>query len=170
MSYSKQLQGQVDEYRATVKDGPINPYEIANWLIKKGWKPSEKDELSRMAGDITQAMRTQTEIDASGRKVRRKHVVKYKETNADGEKTQLFLWYDMEIAPPQFMFDSFQQRRGKIADACWQLKQDSDSYNEFHNKTIPIQVLMDFRDDMEERAMSTNYPTSEDDPGDEADL
>jgi len=170
MSYNKQLQGQIDEFRRSVKDGALNPYEIADWLIKRGWKAPQRDELSRMAGDITQAMRTQTTIDASGRKVRRKHVVRYKETKANGEKIQLFLWYDMEIAPPPFMFDSFQQRRGHIVDACWQLKQDSDSYNEFYNKSVPIQVLMDFREDMEERAMSKNYPTSEDDLGDDSEI
>ena len=169
MSYNKQLQIQIDEFGKD-KDGPLNPYEIADWLIRKGWKPPLKDELASLAGDITKAMRTQTVIDPRGRKVRKKHVVGYKETLANGEKIQLWLWYDVDIAPPPFMFESFQQRRGRIADACWQLKQDSDSYNEFHNKSIPIQVYLDFREDMEERSMSKNYPDSSDELGGDDDV
>jgi hypothetical protein len=49
------------------------------------------------------------------------------------------------------MQQSIQQRREAIADDCWQLKQDLDSYNEYHNPAEPLQVLLDFSEDVEER-------------------
>src|SRR5689334_16423114 len=52
---------------------------------------------------------------------------------------------------PQFMAQSIQQRREAIADDCWQLKQDLDSYNQYHNPAEPLQVVLDFSEDVEER-------------------
>jgi hypothetical protein len=80
--------------------------------------------------------------------------VKYKETMPDGTHIQTTFWFDKDIAPPQFMYESFQQRRSAVADDCWQLKQDLDSYNKFVNKGATIQILFDYRDDMEERELS----------------
>jgi hypothetical protein len=83
--------------------------------------------------------------------VRRKHALRLKDTGPDGAKRQLVLWVDIELASPQFMQQSIQQRRESIADDCWQLKQDLDSYNQFHNPAEPLQVLLDFTEDVEER-------------------
>jgi hypothetical protein len=96
-------------------------------------------------------MRTQYTTDAAGRRVRRKHAVRLKDTRPDGSKQQLVLWVDIELASPQFMQQSIQQRRQAIADDCWQLKQDLDSYNQYHNPAEPLQVLLDFTEDIEER-------------------
>jgi hypothetical protein len=86
----------------------------------------------------------------------------------DGTPTQTTFWYDKDIAPPQFMLESFQQRRGGAADICWQLKQDLDSYNKFHNKGTPLQISFDFRDDMEERELSARDPGLPPDTNEEA--
>ena len=71
----------------------------------------------------------------------------------DGSPTQLTLWWDIDHAPPDFMLQSFQQRRTAIVDGCWQLTKDVDYFNSHKNKAAPIQVLMDFREDMEERQL-----------------
>jgi hypothetical protein len=93
--------------------------------------------------------------------VRRKHAVKTAEKDSAGR--QLVLWYDMDIAPPTFMLESLQQRRSGLVDACWQLKQDQDSYNKYHNKAAPIQIHLDFREDMEEKEQSGYQPLDEQD-------
>jgi hypothetical protein len=49
------------------------------------------------------------------------------------------------------MQQSIPQRREAIADDCWQLKQDLDSYNQYHNPAKPLQGLLDFTEDVEER-------------------
>ena len=67
-------------------------------------------------------------------------------------------WWDIDLAPPHFMRDSFQQRRLSIADDCWQLKQDLDSYNKFYNKATLLQAEFDFREDMADREASGYQP------------
>ncbi len=162
MSYNKQIQTHIEEYRRTVNNGPVTSREIALWLIRESkWEPSLDEAADILTRDVSDALRTQFTTDADGRRVRRKHAVRYKETLTDGTKQQLTLWYDIEIAPPHFMLQSFQQRREGIAGDCWQLKQDVDSYNKFHNNAAPIQMLLDFTEDMEERGLSGDYPPPE---------
>jgi hypothetical protein len=45
---------------------------------------------------------------------------------------------------------AFQQRRQQIVMDCHQLKMDADSYNENYNKGKPIQMIFDFRLDLQE--------------------
>ena len=152
MSYHQQLQAYIEEYRRKVHDGPVQVADIAAWLIRDGrWAPSPQAALGLLARDLSEAMRTQYATDPAGRWVRRKHAVRLKDTDSDGAKRQLVLWADIELADPQFMQQSIQQRRDSIADDCWQLKQDLDSYNQFHNPAEPLQVLLDFTEDVEER-------------------
>jgi hypothetical protein len=58
------------------------------------------------------------------------------------------------------MLASLQQRRMGIADDCWQLKQDLDSYNDNWNPGDRIQIWFDFMEDMEERELSAHYPSA----------
>jgi hypothetical protein len=152
MSYHQQLQAYIEEYRRRVNDGPLQVADVAAWLIREGrWAPSPQAALGLLARDLSEALRTQYTTDAAGRRVRRKHAVRLKDTLPDGSKAQLVLWVDIEGASPQFMAQSIQQRREAIADDCWQLKQDLDSYNQYHNPAEPLQVLLDFSEDVEER-------------------
>ncbi len=52
---------------------------------------------------------------------------------------------------------SFQQRRVCIVADCRKLKVDVDSYNQNRNDGLPIQMVWDFTDDLEEieRAMES---------------
>ena len=52
------------------------------------------------------------------------------------------------------METAFQQRRQSIFGDCKQLKNDLDSYNENFNTAAPIQIVFDFRDDLEEAELS----------------
>ena len=45
---------------------------------------------------------------------------------------------------------AFQQRRQQIVGDCRQLKADTDSYNENNNTGKPIQMVIDFTDDLAE--------------------
>jgi hypothetical protein len=152
MSYHQQLQAYIEEYRRKVNGGPVQVADIAAWLIREGrWAPSPQAALGLLARDLSEAMRTQYATDPAGRRVRRKHAVRLNDAGPDGGKRQLVLWADIELASPQFMQQSVQQRRESIADDCWQLKQDVDSYNQFHNPAEPLQVPLDFTEDVEER-------------------
>jgi hypothetical protein len=168
MSQNKVLQDLVEEYRQEVGDGPLSLQAIAAWIYQNNrFRPTKEETLRLLVRHLSDAMRTQYKTDPEGRRVRRKHAVRYKETDADGTKRQLVLWYDIDIAPPHFMFESLQQRRGGIANDCWQLKQDLDSYNNYYNKGEPIQILLDFREDMEDREASGYTPLAEDSDSDD---
>jgi hypothetical protein len=160
MSYTQKIQEFIDEYRSTVNDAPVTSREIAYWLIDQNkCQPSLEESVNVLARHVSEALRTQYIISPNGQRVRRNHAVRYKETLPDGSKRRLVLWQQMEFAPPNFMYESFQQRRAGVVDELWQLRQDVDYYNAYVNKAAPIQVVFDFREDMEERAMGdgSNY-------------
>jgi hypothetical protein len=169
MSYNKEIQSFIEEYRRDVKDGPLASRQIAAWLLReKKWAPTTDEAIDILTRHVSYAMRTQFTIDPDGRRVRRKHAVRYSERRPNGTYTQTTFWYDKDIAPPQFMLESFQQRRAGAADVCWQIKQDLDSYNKFDNKGAPLQISFDFRDDMEERELSARDPNPPSDTAEEA--
>jgi hypothetical protein len=157
------LQGLIEQYRHEVADGPLTTQAIAIWILQNGlYKPSTEETEKLLLRHLSDAMRTQF-VTLGGRRVRKKHAVRHKETDADGKKQMLFTWYDIELAPPHFMYESLQQRRGSIADVCWQLKQDGDGYNKYYNKGQPIpEPLLDFREDMEEREASADQNPPDD--------
>jgi hypothetical protein len=156
MSFNKQLQQFIAEYLRDVKtEGPVTSREIAAWLLQeKKCQPTIEETVSVLARHVSEALRTKYIVAPNGQRVRQNHSVRYKETLPDGSKRRLVLWYQMEFAPPNFMYESFQQRRAGVADELWQLKQDVDYYNAYINKAAPIQIVFDFREDMEEKGMS----------------
>ena len=161
------LQGLIDQYRDEVADGPLTVSAIAIWILQNGkFRPSEEDTIKLLTRHLSDAMRTQFVFTPDGRRIRKKHAVRHKEAGADGKKQAMFTWFDIELAPPHFMHESLQQRRGSIADVCWQLKQDREGYNKHYNKGEPIpEPLLDFREDMEERQAMLDYR-----PPDDSDL
>jgi hypothetical protein len=165
MSFTKQLQQFIEEYRKTVKDGPVTSREIAAWLLQeKKCQPTIEESVNVLARHVSDALRTKYLTAPNGQRVRQNHSVRYKETLSDGSKRRLVLWHQMEFAPPNFMYESFQQRRAGVGDELWQLKQDVDYYNAYVNKAAPIQVVFDFREDMEERGMSGDGTFDDDTP------
>jgi len=166
-SYNRQLQALIEEYRREFGDEMSVP-EIAAWLIREGrWKPSMREAMTLLSRDLSQAMRTQYVMSPDGLRVRRKHAVKRREKLFDGTYKQLVLWRDIETAPPNFMQESFQQRRIGIVDDCWQLEKDRDCYNKYYNKAEAIEMLFDFREDLEEhRAASEDSGQADQDDTD----
>jgi hypothetical protein len=61
------------------------------------------------------------------------------------------MWAMLDNAPREHMRKAFIQRRAQIVDDCVQLATDVEVYNDRHKDQEPIQMLLDFRDDVEER-------------------
>jgi hypothetical protein len=159
MSFNKKLLLFIEEYKKSFNSGPVQSREVAAWLLRENkCQPTIEEAVDILARRVSAAMRTEFFTDPDGRRVRHKHSVRYKETLEDGTKKQMTFWWDIDLAPPHFMRDSFQQRRLSIADDCWQLKQDLDSYNKFYNKATPLQAEFDFREDMADREASGYQP------------
>lgn len=64
---------------------------------------------------------------------------------------QYTFWAIMKDAPREHMQKAFIQRREQIVGDCVQLSTDVDAYNALHDGQKPIQMIFDFRDDIEER-------------------
>jgi hypothetical protein len=52
---------------------------------------------------------------------------------------------------------AFQQRRRHIVGECRQLKNDVDSWNDGRSNEEPIQLLLDFTEDVAEISLPTEY-------------
>ena len=67
------------------------------------------------------------------------------------------LWDDIRSASREFIERAFQLRRRQIVGDCKQLKTDVDSFNDNRPEQAPIQLLLDFTDDVAEANQPTEY-------------
>lgn len=146
MSYLKQMQKIVNEYRKDRQPWPVDKRSIAAWAVRTGhWQPQPGALVSQCADELGRAMREEYFTDPQGRKVRAKHAAKFFK-----EGKQMTLWGDIRSEDRKFMFTAFSGRRQQILGECHQLKIDVDSYNQNRNSSEPIQVVFDFTTDLEE--------------------
>lgn len=145
MTYTEQLQRIVNEYIAAGQPWPATKIEIARWAISNDrWQPQPSLLVNMCAEEIVGAMREEFITDPQGRRVRAKHVARM--PDADGE--QAFLWDDIRTASREHMRVSVQTERQQIANWCFRLKQDVDSYNQNYNSGSALQLRLDFQDDV----------------------
>lgn len=156
-SMSEQLQRIFELYRQEVRPDPVSLGDVAAWAMQKGlYKPQVKDVIKIFCDDMARSLRQEKRVDAHGREYRAKHCIK-----KIIEGKQLVLWADIDSAPRGFMKESFQNRRRAIIGDCHQLKQDVDHYNDINPDTQPIQLVLDFTDDVAELEASNRRPSDD---------
>lgn len=144
-TFSEQLQQIANEYLDT-HEGVATAREIAAWALENDlWKPTRGALVNQLAEKLARALREEYIVDAQGRTVRAKHAARIAK---EGE--QLTLWADIRTASHEHLQVAFQQRRQQIVGDCRQLKLDVDSYNDNRNPKRPIQLVLDFTDDIAE--------------------
>lgn len=146
MTYVKQMQRIVDEYRLSGLPWPTSAKSIADWAISAGkWELPAAAIRRRCADDIASAMREEYMTDRKGRRVRLLHPAPL---SVDGQTEMI--WDDIRSASRDHMQVSFQHRRKGIVGDCRQMKVDVDSYNDAHPDAEPIQIVFDFTMDLAE--------------------
>lgn len=146
MTYQKQIQRIVTEYRESGERWPATKREIGAWAIKTGrWQMPPAAILDRCANDIGEVMAEIYFTDSKGRRVRLLHPATVKR-----QGTFFTEWDDIRTAPRKHMQMAFQQKRKAIVGECRQLKTDMDSYNDAHSDGEPIQISFDFTMDLAE--------------------
>lgn len=146
MTYVKQMQRIVDEYRLSGLSWPTSAKNIADWAIATArWELPAAAVRRRCADDIASAMREEYMTDPKGRRVRLLHPAPLE---ADGQTEMI--WDDIRTATRDHMHISFQHRRNGIVGDCRQMKVDVDSYNDAHPGAEPIQIVFDFTMDLAE--------------------
>lgn len=145
-SYNEQLQRFWHLYKEAGHEDTPTAKEVAAWAIEQGlWKPRASDIINVLSQDLARAWREEYGTDPKGRRYRKKHPVR----KSVGGK-QKYFWEDMDTAPRQHMEMAFAQRRQQIVGDCIQLKTDVDAYNDKNADQEPIQLVIDFEDDVEE--------------------
>ena len=157
MSLLEQNQRIVNQYRESGQPWPASSMEIARWAIDNNlWQINPGAVMRQCADQISGAMREEFFKDPQGRRVRLLHAAPYRKNGR-----QYLLWDEMRSASRQHMHLAFQQRRQQIVMDCHQLKLDTDSFNENYNKEKPIQMIFDFRLDLQElEIMSETIPAA----------
>jgi hypothetical protein len=148
--YNEQLQRvwhQFEEERGPV---PGTARDAVVWGIERGLiEPPEVDPLAKLAEDMSNALREEYATDREGRRYRVNHAVRMTKAGV-----QLTMWAIMRPEmPPSHMRKAFIQRREQIVGDCFQLATDVDVYNAMRSDQPPIQMVFDFRDDIEERKL-----------------
>lgn len=145
-NYTEQLQQIWKLYEAADRPLPATAKEVAAWAIDTGlWQPRPADIIGRCAEDLARAAREEYRTDAKGRRYRAKHPAKVVK---DGQLR--FEWADIDTAPRDHMQRAFALRRKAIVGDCHQIKVDIDHYNDARPDEPPIQLILDFTDDVAE--------------------
>lgn len=146
MTYLKQMQQIVNDYRSANQPWPASTREMAAWAIReRKWKMPSAAVEKRCAEDIADAMRELYFTDNRGRRVRALHPATVRRQGV------LFTeWDDIRTAPRMHMQLSFQQHRKAIVGECRQLKTAQDTYNALHPEEPPLQVSFNFYMDLAE--------------------
>ena len=145
-NYTETLQSIWRQYEDAGKPMPATAKEVAAWAISTGlWQPRPADVMSRCADDLARAAREEYRTDAKGRQYRARHPAKMMK---DGQLR--FEWADIDSAPRDHMQRAFSLRRRQVVGDCVQLKVDVDHFNDAHADEAPIQLILDFTDDVAE--------------------
>ena len=147
MSYAEQLRDVWNRYRVEVSPDPVDLKTVASWAIKQGlWAPRPIDLSTSLANDLAQALREEKRVDKAGREYRANIPVRSRAK--DG--TSLFEWADIDDAPRRHVEKNVQQERRSIASDCYALIMKVEHYNELHPEEEPIQLILQFEDDINE--------------------
>ncbi|MBL4800864.1 MAG: hypothetical protein JKY45_03150 [Emcibacter sp.] len=146
-NYKEQLRSVWAKYRKEVSHDPVDLKTVAAWAIDKNlWSPRPVDLSTSLANDLAQALREEKRVDKSGREYRANIPVRQKAKTGE----TLFEWADIDDAPRLHVVKSVQQERRSITSDCYALVMKVDHYNDVHPHEEPIQIIMDFEDDIEE--------------------
>lgn len=146
-NYKEQIRSIWKKYRDEVSSSPADLKDVAAWAIRqKLWHPRPVDLHTSLAGDLAEALREEKRVDSKGREYRANIPVRTK--RKDGPP--LFVWADIDDAPHSHVVKSIQQERRSIASDCYALVMKADHYNDAHPDRDPIQIHLNFEEDVEE--------------------
>jgi len=146
-TYNEQLQRIWHEFERMHGHVPTTAREAVQWGVRRGMiKVPEVDPFAKLSEDMSAALREEYATDAEGRRYRVNHAVRVTKGGV-----QYTFWAMMKDAPREHMQKAFIQRREQIVGDCVQLATDVEAYNAMKNDQPPIQMWLDFRDDVEER-------------------
>jgi hypothetical protein len=147
MTYKEQLQGIANQYIAAGEPWPATSKQIAGWAIRrKLWAPQPASLVARCAEELADAMSQEYMTDPQGRTVRVKHAAILKDESGPRQ----MVWVDIRTATREQIAVSIQLRRQHVIGECRHMKATVDSFNENYNPDEPLQLVLDYTQDVAE--------------------
>lgn len=146
MTKAHEMQLTIKRYREETGKDSVDMHDVAKYAAGMGWPlPKPKTALERLAEQFSSAAREEIRRDEiTGKPYRANLAV----TTWQGN-TQMTLWTDIDVAPRHIAHRSFQQRREQMIGDAVQLTFDVMHWNRINEKDAPIDMPMDFTDDVQ---------------------
>jgi hypothetical protein len=126
---------------------PASAREVVEWAAReRGLALPRVDPRDVLADQMSRALREEYDVDEKGRRYRVNHAIR---VTKDGVQTTF--WGIMGFAPRGHMQRAFTQRREQVIGDLVQLQIDVEVYNDKNPGEKPIQLVLDFKDDVDER-------------------
>jgi hypothetical protein len=124
--------------------------EVCEWGVQKGLLNLPRvDPYDALAEDMARALREEYATDRQGRRYRVNHAVRITKGGV-----QYTFWAMLGYADRKHMQRAFIQRREQIVGDCVQLATDVLAYNDMNKDAEPLQMILDFTDDVAERLIA----------------
>ncbi len=135
-------------YREKTGDTSVDMHDVAKFAASKGWElPKPKSAIDRLAEQFSAAAREEVRQDeVTGRPYRANMAV----TQWIGGQ-QSTLWTDIDEAPRPVAHKALKQRREQMVGDALHLSYDVEHWNRVNPTELPIQMPLDFTDDVAER-------------------
>jgi len=147
----KHMQIIIRDYKEETGKTEVDMKDVALYAVRKGMKlPAPKSPLDRLASEFAKAARDEIKHDTiTGKPYRVNHAI------PANYGMQTHLWVDIDEAPRHYIHKSLINRREQMIGDGLQLTYDADHWNNIHPDEEPIQIPMDFTDDIEWRKNAT---------------
>ena len=140
----------IRHYKETTGKKEIEMHELAKWAIAQGWPlPKPVDPIDRLAKEFSQAAREEIRHD-------KETGDPYRANHAFSPNGQMTFWIDIDEAKRGPMLKSLVQRREQMIGDGLQLTFDQEHWNRVNPKDEPINLPMDFTEDIEWRRNSSD--------------
>jgi len=142
---TREMQKLIRYYKDETGKSEVDMRGVAKLAVKMGWKlPTPKDPLERLVKQFSRAARDEIKHDKkTGKPYRANHAIPVKQG-----QTQLHFWIDIDEAPRKQIFKSLIMRREQMVGDGLQLTLDAEHWNNINPEQEPINIPMDFTDDI----------------------
>lgn len=159
MTRNERYQTLMQLYKTETGSKTIDMEQMADWAIHRGVTlPKPKSARDLLVAQLSDAARAEYRQDPkTGLSYRVNHALRG--TRTDGR--QYTLWVDIDDATrPQMLWSLSSRRQQMVGDAV-HLKIDEMIWNDKHPDAQPIQLVMNFTEDVEERLNSPGFGSDE---------
>ncbi len=160
--FNEQLLQIWNEWEEATGEDANNPNDFIDWAISNGKLTPRPEDLRRIfRRQVSTALRQALKIDENGTTYRAKQCVSIIENGA-----QRTLWFDVDKGgTPQLRRKAARQRRDSIANDVYRAMSDVEHMNFQFPQDEPIQFVLDFTEDYNERKALEMMDTDTKDTG-----